>query len=95
MEGSKQYFFVIVVNKVDSTKFQISGEAGSGKTNFCLQACLQTQLKEEDSGLNGSALYISTEVRFSFSCNITLTLSFYHTSISLVFILHYLTLIDQ
>jgi hypothetical protein len=41
---------------------EITGEAGSGKSNFCLQACLQTQLKEQNGGWNGGALYISTEV---------------------------------
>ena len=40
---------------------EISGVAGSGKTQFCLQLCLQTQLPVEMGGLNGFAIYISTE----------------------------------
>jgi len=40
---------------------EISGEAGTGKTNLCLQLCLQVQLSVEQGGLNGSAVYITSE----------------------------------
>merc|ERR1712166_1134638 len=32
---------------------EISGEAGTGKTNLCLQLCLQVQLPQEQGGLDG------------------------------------------
>ena len=43
---------------------EISGEAGSGKTQLCLQLCLQTQLCVRNGGLAGAAIYICTEGDF-------------------------------
>src|SRR5690606_12201733 len=40
---------------------EISGEAGSAKTQLCLQLCVQVQLPIELGGLNGKAIYVSTE----------------------------------
>lgn len=40
---------------------EFTGEAASGKTQFCLQLCLQVQLPKHLGGLEGSACYISTE----------------------------------
>lgn len=43
---------------------EISGEAGSGKSQLCLQLCLQAQLALRNGGLAGSAAYICTEGDF-------------------------------
>lgn len=43
---------------------EISGEAGSGKTQLCLQLCLQAQLSLRNGGLAGTAIYICTEGDF-------------------------------
>jgi len=40
---------------------EIAGEAGSGKTQLCLQLCFQVQWPESQGGLNGSAVYITSE----------------------------------
>lgn len=40
---------------------EIFGEAGVGKTQFCIQICLQSQLPIEKGGIDGGTLYISTE----------------------------------
>jgi len=40
---------------------EISGDSSSGKTQLCLQLLLQAQLPLEMGGLNGSAIYLSTE----------------------------------
>jgi predicted NACHT family NTPase len=57
--------YLIIIHTMWTMERQITGEAGSGKTNFCLQACLQTQLKKEDGGMDGFALYVTTEVSSS------------------------------
>lgn len=41
---------------------EISGAAGSGKTQLCLQLLLSAQLPTAQRGLAGSSIYISTEV---------------------------------
>lgn len=43
---------------------EIAGEAGSGKTQLCLQLALQVQLPPERGGLGGGAIYIGTEGNF-------------------------------
>ena len=43
------------------TIFQVSGEAGAGKTQLGLQLSLQVQLPTECGGLAGHAVYISSE----------------------------------
>lgn len=43
---------------------EIAGEAGSGKTQLCLQLALQVQLPPEEGGLGGGAIYIGTEGNF-------------------------------
>ncbi|CAG8565434.1 18638_t:CDS:2 [Acaulospora morrowiae] len=43
---------------------EIVGESSVGKTQLCLQLCLTVQLPEELGGLNGGAVYISTEGNF-------------------------------
>jgi DNA repair protein RadA len=40
------------------------GEFGSGKTQICLQLCVNVQLPKEEGGLEGHALYIDTENTF-------------------------------
>ncbi|RGB42914.1 Rad51-domain-containing protein [Rhizophagus diaphanus] len=40
---------------------EIVGESAAGKTQLCLQLCLTVQLKKELGGLEGGAVYISTE----------------------------------
>ncbi|XP_032228667.2 DNA repair protein XRCC3 isoform X1 [Nematostella vectensis] len=40
---------------------EITGESASGKTQLCLQLCLSVQLPKVRGGLEGGALYISTE----------------------------------
>ncbi|KAL6074484.1 DNA repair protein xrcc3 [Balamuthia mandrillaris] len=40
---------------------EIAGESGSGKTQLCLQACLQVQASLQEGGLAGAALYVATE----------------------------------
>jgi hypothetical protein len=40
---------------------EISGEAGTGKTQFALRLALQVQLPAVEGGLDGAALYISSE----------------------------------
>jgi len=43
---------------------EVAGEAGSGKTQICLQLALQVQLPVEHGGLGGGAIYIGTEGNF-------------------------------
>eukprot|EP00795_Rhopilema_esculentum_P003162 gene3162-1466_t len=43
---------------------EISGESGSGKTQIALQLCLTVQLDVQYGGLQGGALFISTEDAF-------------------------------
>ena len=38
---------------------EISGEAGAGKTQFCLSLALMAYLEEEHGGLNSSAIYLN------------------------------------
>lgn len=40
---------------------EVTGESSCGKTQICLQLCLTVQLPEENGGLEGGAVYISTE----------------------------------
>lgn len=40
---------------------QICGEAGSGKTQLCIQILLQAQLPPEQGGLAGAGLFVSTK----------------------------------
>lgn len=40
---------------------EVSGESATGKTQFALQSLLQAILPEENGGLGGSGLYLSTE----------------------------------
>ncbi|XP_022787182.1 DNA repair protein XRCC3-like isoform X2 [Stylophora pistillata] len=40
---------------------EITGVSSSGKTQVCLQLCLSVQLPHEQGGLEGGAVYISTE----------------------------------
>eukprot|EP00735_Rhodelphis_limneticus_P009508 TRINITY_DN277_c0_g1::TRINITY_DN277_c0_g1_i2::g.1668::m.1668 TRINITY_DN277_c0_g1::TRINITY_DN277_c0_g1_i2::g.1668 ORF type:complete len:403 (+),score=28.20,sp/Q9FKM5/XRCC3_ARATH/27.32/3e-31,Rad51/PF08423.6/2.2e-27,Rad51/PF08423.6/3.1e+02,AAA_25/PF13481.1/3.9e+03,AAA_25/PF13481.1/3.5e-13,KaiC/PF06745.8/7.1e-08,RecA/PF00154.16/2.7,RecA/PF00154.16/1.2,DUF2075/PF09848.4/0.026,CobU/PF02283.11/7.5e+02,CobU/PF02283.11/0.15,AAA_24/PF13479.1/0.13,AAA_22/PF13401.1/1.3e+03,AAA_22/PF13401.1/0.16 TRINITY_DN27 len=44
---------------------EISGESGAGKTQFCLQLLSRSILSSEAGGLQGAALYISTEGEFA------------------------------
>ena len=44
---------------------EITGSAGSGKTQICLQLCAQVQLPEKEGGLDAQAAYISTEHGFA------------------------------
>ncbi|XP_024947587.1 DNA repair protein RAD51 homolog 3 isoform X4 [Cephus cinctus] len=39
---------------------ELYGAPGSGKTQLCLQACVTVQLKEDQGGVNGRAIYIDT-----------------------------------
>jgi len=43
---------------------EVTGEAGSGKTQFCLQALMQAHLPPSHGGLGGGSLWISTEGEF-------------------------------
>jgi len=43
---------------------EIVGEAGTGKTQICVQLCLQVQLSIEKGGLGGGVCYICTEGEF-------------------------------
>lgn len=38
---------------------EVSGEAGAGKTQFCLTLCLQCHLEKTYGGLHGNAVYLS------------------------------------
>ncbi|PRP83905.1 DNA repair protein XRCC3-like [Planoprotostelium fungivorum] len=40
---------------------EVTGEAGVGKSQFCLQMALRCQLPAERGGMGGSAVYIATE----------------------------------
>eukprot|EP01133_Synstelium_polycarpum_P007861 gene7861-9226_t len=40
---------------------EIAGESGCGKTQICLQLCLQAQLPFASGGLEGGVLYLATE----------------------------------
>ncbi|EEB05733.1 RecA family ATPase Rhp57 [Schizosaccharomyces japonicus yFS275] len=40
---------------------EISGESGSGKSQFCIQLCLTVQLPKSVGGLDRAAVFISTE----------------------------------
>jgi len=40
---------------------EIAGESSAGKTQLCLQLLLQVQMSVHQSGLDGKAIYISTE----------------------------------
>ncbi|KAG4303043.1 hypothetical protein PCANB_000662 [Pneumocystis canis] len=44
---------------------EIAGESGTGKSQFCLQLCLTTQLPRTLGGLEKEAIYISTEMGLS------------------------------
>ncbi|KAI9556763.1 D repair protein RAD51-like protein [Daphnia sinensis] len=46
---------------------EISGIAGVGKTQLCLQLCVTVQMPEECGGLKGHAVYIDTEGSFNAS----------------------------
>lgn len=43
---------------------EVAGMNGVGKTQFCLQLCVNAQLPVEQGGLNGNAIYIDTEQTF-------------------------------
>ncbi|CAH8554479.1 unnamed protein product [Schistosoma mattheei] len=43
---------------------ELCGEPGVGKTQFCLQACVNVQIPKWFSGLNGQALFLDTEGNF-------------------------------
>ncbi|XP_039289215.1 DNA repair protein XRCC3-like [Nilaparvata lugens] len=43
---------------------ELSGESGSGKTQFGLQLTITVQLPKDEGGLNGGAVYICTEEKF-------------------------------
>ncbi|KAF8954980.1 DNA repair protein xrcc3 [Entomortierella lignicola] len=45
---------------------EIAGESAVGKTQFCLQLCLTVQLPLEMGGLDGSAVWLSTEGKFPY-----------------------------
>lgn len=42
-----------------------TGESGSGKTQFCFQLAINTQLPNVQGGLNGEVIFIDTENTFS------------------------------
>lgn len=44
---------------------EIAGESGSGKTQFCFQLAINTQLPNVHGGLNGEVIFIDTENTFS------------------------------
>ncbi|KAG0207426.1 hypothetical protein BGX28_001306 [Mortierella sp. GBA30] len=46
---------------------EIAGESAVGKTQFCLQLCLNVQLPVHMGGLNGSAVWLSSEGKFPYS----------------------------
>jgi DNA repair protein RadA len=43
---------------------ELAGMNGAGKTQFCLQLCVNVQLSEDKGGLDGNALFIDTENTF-------------------------------
>ena len=43
---------------------EICGEAGSGKSQICIQLALNVQMNSTEGGLNGKAVFISTEQPF-------------------------------
>ncbi|KAF9113398.1 DNA repair protein xrcc3 [Mortierella sp. AM989] len=45
---------------------EIAGESAVGKTQLCLQLCLTVQLPLHMGGLNGSAVWLSTEGKFPY-----------------------------
>ncbi|KAF9429506.1 DNA repair protein xrcc3 [Podila epigama] len=46
---------------------EIAGESAVGKTQMCLQLCLMVQLPKEYGGLDGSAVWLSTEGKFPYT----------------------------
>jgi len=44
---------------------EVSGESGCGKTQFCFQLCINTQLPQQYGGLNAEVIFIDTEKTFS------------------------------
>ncbi|KAJ8045800.1 DNA repair protein XRCC3 [Holothuria leucospilota] len=40
---------------------EITGESATGKTQLCLQLCLNVQMRVEDGGLDSGAVYVCTE----------------------------------
>lgn len=44
---------------------EIYGEAGTGKTQFCFQLCINVQMPESMGGLAGEALFVDCENCFS------------------------------
>ncbi|KAG0299947.1 DNA repair protein xrcc3 [Dissophora globulifera] len=46
---------------------EIAGESAVGKTQLCLQLCLTVQLPHHMGGLDGSAVWLSTEGKFPYS----------------------------
>ncbi|KAG0272583.1 DNA repair protein xrcc3 [Linnemannia exigua] len=46
---------------------EIAGESAVGKTQLCLQLCLTVQLPERMGGLDGSAVWLSTEGKFPYN----------------------------
>lgn len=43
---------------------EICGAAGVGKTQLCMQFCVNVQIPEKFGGLGGKAIYIDTEGSF-------------------------------
>ncbi|XP_074598574.1 DNA repair protein RAD51 homolog 3-like isoform X2 [Brevipalpus obovatus] len=43
---------------------EVAGESGTGKTQLCLQLCINTQISEKFGGLGGEAVFIDTENSF-------------------------------
>ncbi|KAF9919215.1 DNA repair protein xrcc3 [Lobosporangium transversale] len=46
---------------------EVAGESSVGKTQLCLQLCLMVQLPYELGGLDGSAVWLSTEGKFPYT----------------------------
>ncbi|CAG8518666.1 14317_t:CDS:2 [Acaulospora colombiana] len=62
--GDKQIDKIIGGGILSKGITEIVGESSVGKTQLCLQLCLTVQLPEKLGGLNGGAVYISTEGNF-------------------------------
>ena len=43
---------------------ELAGAAGLGKTQLCMQLCVNVQIPEQIGGLEGQAVYIDTEGSF-------------------------------
>ena len=44
---------------------EVCGAAGLGKTQLCMQLCVNVQIPETLNGLGGKAIYIDTEGSFT------------------------------